>query len=128
MAGLGQLAAVDFPLCLGCGPKPGEVLFIPFKWLNVAAGDYAVTVRAVSLGGKKLESAPVKIRVLAAEVTPWMVRGLPDTYQPGESFDVRLTAKPPAGTQAHSVMDSPPSGWDVPKFPGAGFGTLRSGW
>ncbi len=52
-----------FPLCVGCGPKPGSVLTIPFIWRNVPAGQYKLTAQGKSSSGESVVSEAVSVVV-----------------------------------------------------------------
>lgn len=62
--------SLAFPACVGCGPKPGEALVIPFTWKGAPPGSHVLTARARTADGQLLESAAVKILVIAPEPPP----------------------------------------------------------
>ncbi len=86
---------------------------IQFTWKNASVGSHALVARALDGAGASVDSAPVRVLVEQAELTPFVLRKLPAGYTPGEPFEVQLIADPPSGTLAYAVEDLPPKGWAV---------------
>ncbi|MSU36457.1 MAG: hypothetical protein EXS36_15440, partial [Pedosphaera sp.] len=60
---------LSFPLCVGCGPKPGSVLTIPFNWKNVPAGKYKLVAKGKSSSGEIIASESIQITVFGSDTT-----------------------------------------------------------
>ncbi len=102
--------------CVGCGPKPGDVLTIPFNWTNAPGGEFVLIARAKDSAGNNLESAPVRITVRYPEIKSFTVRDLPSNYIPGQAFEVRLSATPEMSVTSYAIEEIPPKGWAVTKI------------
>lgn len=74
-----------FPLCVGCGPKPGSALTIPFIWRNVPAGEYKLTARSTSSSGDIITSEAVRVVVHESDSNNNTSRLHPADLTPGDS-------------------------------------------
>ncbi len=102
--------------CVGCGPKPGDVLTIPFTWKNAPGGEFVLIARAKDSVGNNLESAPVRITVQYPAIKSFTVRELPNNYIPGKAFEVGLSATPEMSVTSYALEEIPPRGWTVTKI------------
>ncbi len=100
-------------ICFFVAPPNGSPIRHTFDWKDVAAGEYALTVRARTSRGQDVVSAAISVVVRSDVPASFVERVLPDCYVAGKKLEVRLQAKPPPGTAAYAVEESPPGGWVV---------------
>lgn len=94
-------------------PPKGSPISHQFDWKNAAAGEHALTARARTSQGRDVVSPAIHVVVRSGVPASFVERALPDYYVAGKKLEVRLQAKPPAGTAAYAVEDRPPGGWTV---------------
>ncbi|MFO1499253.1 MAG: Ig-like domain-containing protein [Verrucomicrobiota bacterium] len=94
---------------LASGPPPQ----LSAKWEAVSAGTHVMTGRTIDAGGNEILSQSAKLLVLGTEVTGFVRRELPPTYNPGEKLKVELTFDPALGNSPYALEDQPPAGWIV---------------
>lgn len=95
--------------CVTCRPGLGAPLPHRFEWTNAPAGEHKLMARTVRADGSAVRSLPLRLTVVNTTVPDLSVRReLPDSYQAGAKFTVRLVVQTAASVAAWVIEDKPP--------------------
>ena len=105
--------------CPTCRLMPGAVIPHKFEWIGAGVGPHFLTARATRADGSVVTSAQRGITV-ASDPLPgsFVTRDLPDRYETGKAFTVRLAANPDPSVAAYVVEEIPPHALPAPGLPG----------
>ncbi|MBN8247137.1 MAG: hypothetical protein J0L84_06800, partial [Verrucomicrobia bacterium] len=105
--------------CPQCRLRPGATIPHRLLWLNPPPGRHALIARAVRADGTTIESPVRNITVRTRQALPLMVvRRLPDSYEAGKPFLVRLVVTPRFDVAAYVIEELPPFALPAPGIPG----------
>lgn len=95
-------------------PEADEVVQHAFT-IVLSPGAHELVVQ--DLDDRSVASRPIRVEAVPSGVESFVTRRLPDGYEVGAPFTVRLEVKPPANVTAYVVEDRPPYALPAPGLP-----------
>lgn len=102
--------------CPTCRFLPGAAIPHQLLWLGAAPGQHVLTARATLPTGVMVTSPPRLISVIS-DSDAFVTRFLPDNYEQGRSFTIRLETRPAETVAAYVVEEQPPYTLPAPGLP-----------